>query len=144
MTVFEVLIEFLDGQGWNYSVLEGREVAQVRFGGGSESFTFFADSRPDREALLCYSVRDERVEEERRNAVSELLTRLNYPLLIGNFEMDFDDGEVRFRSSIDFEDDRPTTALVRNVILPNLQTMNTYRAAIAAVAAGEPIPPESP
>ena len=136
--VFDVVLEFLEEQGWTYSVLEDREVAQARFGGdGGSSFTFFADARPDRPVLLCYSVRDERVPEERRAAVAELLTRLNYPLLVGSFDMDFADGEVRFRSSVDFEGDEPSAALVRNVVLPNLQAMNTYQPAIEAVAAGE-------
>jgi len=37
---------------------------------------------------------------KKRTACAELLTRINYDLLHGCFEMDFEDGEIRFRTSI--------------------------------------------
>jgi len=36
--------------------------------------------------------------------VNEFLTRANYGLNIGNFEMDFQDGEIRFKTAIDVEE----------------------------------------
>jgi hypothetical protein len=141
--LFDVLTGYFDDQGWNYTVLDGREVAQMRFSGSSGSFAFFADARPDRPVLLCYSVCDDRAPEGQRNAVAELLTRLNYPLVVGDFEMDFADGEVRFRSSIDFEGDSPSTALIRNVVAPNLRTMDAYLPAIKAVMGGDSRPADA-
>ena len=38
----------------------------------------------------------EDIPELHRSAVMELITRINYRLAVGHFEMDLDDGEVRF------------------------------------------------
>ena len=35
--------------------------------------------------------------EEKRGAVAAFLTRANYGLILGSFELDFDDGEIRFK-----------------------------------------------
>lgn len=51
--------------------------------------------------LAFYVVLPEHVPPERRAAVAELITRFNHQILFGNFEMDYGDGEVRFRTSVD-------------------------------------------
>lgn len=48
--------------------------------------------------------------------VAELLMRLNYDLMTGSFQLDFEDGEICFRTSIDLEGDRLSTALVRQLM----------------------------
>ena len=40
-----------------------------------------------------------KVEEDKRAAVAEYLTRANYGLHVGNFEMDMTDGEVRYKTT---------------------------------------------
>jgi hypothetical protein len=132
--LFDTLTAFLDAQGWTYTAMDGAEVLQLRFSGERDSFAFFAQAMADRPVLLCYSVRDDRVPADRRVPTAELLTRLNYPLVIGSFEMDLEDGEVRFRTSIDFDGERPSEALIRNVVFPNLRTMELCLPAIRAVA----------
>jgi hypothetical protein len=132
--VFEALTAFLDVQKWSYTVMDGEEALHMRFLGQRDSFAFFAQAMTDRPVLLCYSVRDDRVPADRRVPTAELLTRLNYPLVVGSFEMDLEDGEVRFRSSIDFEGAEPTEALIRNVVFPNVRTMELCLPAIQAVA----------
>src|SRR5215212_5325423 len=56
----------------------------------------------DRNQAAAYVIRDEPVPPERREAVALLLTRANYGIYLGNFEMDLDDGEIRFKVSVDF------------------------------------------
>lgn len=43
-------------------------------------------------------------DEDSRVAVSEYLTRVNYCLSMGNFEMDFSDGEISFRQTFNVLD----------------------------------------
>jgi hypothetical protein len=70
----------------------------------------------------------------------EYLTRINYGLIIGNFEMDFDDGEIRYKTSIDVEDDPLTPALIRPVIYVNLLNMDRFLPGLEAVLTGELTP----
>lgn len=48
--------------------------------------------------------------------MAEFLCRANYGLKNGCFELDFRDGEVRFRSFIDCEDVMPSTEVIKNSI----------------------------
>ena len=45
------------------------------------------------------------VPADRRTAVSDFLTRVNWNLRLGRFVMDFSDGEIRFRQELDSRDD---------------------------------------
>lgn len=45
------------------------------------------------------------VPADRRAAVSDFLTRVNWNLRLGRFVMDFSDGEIRFRQELDSRDD---------------------------------------
>ena len=60
--------------------------------------------------LAVYCVCSLNVPPARRAAVMELVTRANYGLRLGCFELDLDDGEVRFRASLDFEGTEPSSS----------------------------------
>ena len=65
------------------------------------------------------------------------LTLANYGLLVGNFEMNLDDGELRYKTSLDFEGlDELPLQLVRNLVAANVRTMERYLPGLAAVAEG--------
>ena len=58
----------------------------------------------------------EKATETARSNVVEFITRANFGIIFGNFEIDLEDGTVRYKTSIDFQDDELSYALVRNVI----------------------------
>lgn len=84
--------------------------------------------RVDEENKFCmfYSVLPELVPENMRTEMAEQLIHLNYDLGVGSFEMDMEDGEVRFRTSIDVEGDRLNKALFQQLISINMGTLNKY------------------
>ena len=61
---------------------------------------------------------------------------LNYGVVIGNFEMNFYDGEIRYKTSIDVEGDRLTPALVKHLIYTNVATMDKYLPGIMSMIYG--------
>ncbi len=71
----------------------------------------------------------------RREQVATFLTLVNSSLAIGNFEMDYDDGLVRFRSSVAFGGSGLTEALVRNCILHAMDAVEKYADALIEVIA---------
>ncbi len=79
---------------------------------------------------------------ERRAAAMEFLTRANFGLRMGHFEFDLEDGEVRYKTSIDVEGDRLTPALVRRLVRPNLVTMDRYLPGLLRVVYGATTPAE--
>ena len=74
--------------------------------------------------------------------MAEFLTRVNYGILIGNFEMDYKNGEVRFRTSLDFEDQVLNYALISNHVYPNVWMMDRYLPGLFAVVDSEKDPEE--
>jgi hypothetical protein len=80
----------------------------------------------EQDRVVFYSVAPKETPPDRRLAMAAFLTRANYGMLIGNFEMDFADGEVRYKTSIDVEGDRLSTALMQQIVYANVRTMDRY------------------
>ena len=57
--------------------------------------------------------------------------------------MDFSDGEVRYKTSIDVEGGTLTVAMVRNMILANVFTVEKYLARLNEVVFGKAVPAEA-
>jgi len=76
-------------------------------------------------------------------AIAELLTRANYGIRIGNFEMAYSDGEIRDKSSFDFESQSLTPTLIRNSIYPAVHTMDYYLPGLMRVVFGGATPLEA-
>ncbi len=74
--------------------------------------------------------------ETARAAMAEFLTRANFGMAIGNFEMDYGDGEVRFKTSIDVSQDRLSAGLLAPLVWINVATMDRYLPGILDVLAG--------
>ena len=72
---------------------------------------------------------------ERRADVARFINRVNWGLSIGNFEMDDEDGFVRFRASIAFSNTELTEPLIRNAILAAMEIVETYAEPIIDVLA---------
>jgi hypothetical protein len=143
LLAFSTLGEFLHEDGWYPQQVEDRTIYRMGFSGDNGSLTCYAQIRTDLEQFLFYALAPIKVAEEARQAVAEYITRANYGLRIGNFEMDFSDGEVRYKSSLDFEGTTLTPQLIKMAIYPAVQTMDRYLAGLMAVAYGGKTPLEA-
>lgn len=63
---------------------------------------------------------------ERRDEVARFITLANWGLSVGNFEMDYEDGFVRFKSSVGFSNTDLPEALIRNAILAAMNAIEIY------------------
>jgi hypothetical protein len=134
---FVALGRFLEQEGWHPQQLEDVPIYQMSFAGEHGPITCYAQVRVEEELLLFYAVAPTRVDEARRSAVAEFITRANYGLWIGNFEMDWGDGEVRYKTSVDFEGMALTPMLIRNTFSPAIQMMVCYLPGLLDVIAGQ-------
>lgn len=101
----------------------------------------YAQARETEEQFVFYSIYPELVSEDKRLTMAELLTRLNYGLVIGNFEMDFNDGEIRYKTSIGVEGNILTHQVIKRLVYANVTIIDHYLPGIQAVMDGN-IPPE--
>jgi len=61
-------------------------------------------------------------------------------MTLGNFELDFSDGEMRFKTSVSVGDGAVTADLIKPVVIANLGTMDEYLPGIMAVGFGNQTP----
>ena len=77
------------------------------FRGENNRYIFHARIGERNNTLTIYAVCPMQVPNHRLQEAAEFLHRANYGMFIGNFELDFRDGEVRYKVSVDFEEKRP-------------------------------------
>lgn len=131
---YENVQQFLQIDGWFPQDIEGLTAYTARYVGSQSEFRVVTHVNVELQQLYIYVIFPENVPEDRRGEVAEFITRANYGLRIGNFEMDFRDGELRYKASVDFEDVTLTHALIKNMIYPSVQTSDRYHRAIIRVA----------
>ena len=72
----------------------------------------------------CWSVYPRLASGDQRAAVAAFLMGVNYDLSVGNFELDAEDGEIRFRTSLDAGKAVFDRALFEPLLEHNLQAMH--------------------
>ncbi len=124
--ILETVERFLKSDDWPVSPVEGRTVIKTGFEGKNGQFTCYAQERNEQEQFVFYSIFPVRTPDDKMNEVAEFITRANYGMIIGNFELDYGDGEIRYKTSVDVEDMEIREPLVRHLVYANVLTMDKY------------------
>ena len=146
----------LEAEQLEYETID--EGYRVRVILGDDQPPLHAYLLPHGTRIVCYVIGQEAAPQATRPAMAELLTRINYGLIHGNFEMDYDDGEIRMKASLDVRStplDAPATAvdpdeqipsnvtvgmhLLAALFYPTLFAMVHYIPAVREVAAGRSV-----
>ncbi|ARU30561.1 hypothetical protein CAP31_01945 [Sulfuriferula sp. AH1] len=97
----------------------------------------FVHSHEEAHRIFVYTrPQDLLVPIERIGALTEFLTRANYGLPLGNFEIDMNDGEMNFKNSLDIGDGVLTIKMVQTLIVFSLECLNRYLPGIREVVGG--------
>jgi hypothetical protein len=124
--------------GWEPERTEADSVLRVDFSTDNIPIRdAFAEVRVDFERFLFYLNFRDRALPQTRAQTMEFVTRANFELIVGNFELNLDDGAVRFKSSIDFTGTPLTEPLVRDAIRSAMDAVEYYADALVAVVRGE-------
>lgn len=140
---FAALGQFLTDDEWYPQQLEDKTIYRMYFNGDNGDLRCYAQIRIELEQFLFYVLAPTKVTEDKRSDIAEYITRANYGLRIGNFEMDYSDGEVRYKSSVDFENIELSPALLKHTIYPAAQTMDRYLPGLMNVMYGSKNPAEA-
>ena len=133
----DAVTRFLSSIDFKYQVDAEKGFVDMEFSGDSGSWNVVASVKEDPGILVFYSIGSIKVPEPARVAAAEYLTRANYNLILGNFELDMSDGEVRYKTSISVgEKGVLTSDLIRGVVVVNLNTFDKYMPGLLAVAMG--------
>jgi hypothetical protein len=141
--ILTTLIEVFNVDDWPFTQVEDDTALSLAFKGENGQWMCYARAKEAKEQFVFYSISPVNAPDEKRLAIAEFLTRANYGLSIGNFELDFTDGEIRYKTSIDVEGAELTPALVRSLVYTNVMTMDTYLSGIMAVIYGNYSPADA-
>jgi hypothetical protein len=121
----EVVEQFFLEQRWPYEALS-EDLYRIQVRGSEAEWLCLVKLDEEREFCLVYSVLPEPVPVEKRADMAMFLVATNYDIGVGSFEMDPEDGEVRFRTSIDVEGDRLSRALFERLASMNITMMDEF------------------
>lgn len=132
----DVVQSFLEDDDWKYEKRSDRDIFLAGISAKHSSYQLVFDVKEKPSQLIVYTIVPQHVPETHRREISEFLTRANYGIIIGNFELDFDDGEVRYKTSIDAEGGELTPAMVHQMTLYGISTTDRYFPGIMAICYG--------
>jgi hypothetical protein len=124
---FGTVKEFLDGRNYTYSASEENQRIGLSMCGRHADYRFVLRITNEGEFFQITANYPLRIRDVKfRPSVAELLTRANYAMLLGKFEMDMEDGEIRFHLSQVIEEGRLEVSTVEKLFLTCLHTMDRY------------------
>jgi hypothetical protein len=142
-SLFEIALNFFTDDNWPVTPHAGQTMLRVNFQGDNGRWSCVARIREEQQQVIFYSIAPVNVVAEKRMAVAEFITRANYGLIMGNFEMDFEDGEIRYKTSLDVEGDRLNAALLKQIVYANVMMMDNYLPGLLSVIYGDKLPEEA-
>jgi len=124
--IFNTIIEFFEEDEWDFQWVDGMPILSMGFSGKNGKWICYAQAREAQNQFVFYSILPSNAPQDKRATMAEFITRANYGMIIGNFEMDYDDGEIRYKTSVDIEGSELTLAMIRQLVYANLIITDRY------------------
>ena len=140
-TLLESVINYFQSDEWPIELANGN--IRTAFQGENGQWTCHGWIREEEKQFVFYSLCPLKVPEGRCPDVSEFVTRANYGMVIGNFEIDLNDGELRYKTSIDIEGGELSLGMFRQLVVTNVMIMDRYLPGIMAVITGAQSPAQA-
>jgi len=145
--ILRAFIDYFEADDWRFERSDAKPVLRLSFQGrNGHTWSCFAQSRMNetQAQALFYSVAPIKVLEPKRLAISEFITRANYGMIIGNFEMDFSDGELRYKTSVDLAGGTELNhQLIKPLVYTNVLMMDKYLPGVMEILYGEVSPEQA-
>lgn len=123
---------YLVSQGFKYTKLDGNKGFTLNM-----SANVFSNMRIHilvrERSFVCYAVAPINAPENKRMAIAEFIARANYGMPLVTFELDFSDGEIRTRSSLQCADQTPPMKAVEAVVDSVSIILDKYASGINSV-----------
>ena len=138
--IVDAVRNVLDDDEWNYDLETDREAGPLlrtgcRIGGKLRNISEVVDFRDT--YFLVYALCPIHADPENLGEISKFLHMANYGLVVGNFELDPRDGEIRYKAFVDCDglDSIPAEIIGRAIHIP-FSMFARYGDGIAALAMG--------
>ena len=124
--IFNVIVSMLQINNLQFAKAEDATILWFRVKGSNGEWTCYAYSKEIERQLVLYSVFPYKIKLYKLPAVAEFIARVNYDMMIGNFELNFDTGEVRYKTSVDLGIHIFEHTMLQSLMEANFACMDTY------------------
>ena len=125
-SIMQKLTEYLKAQDWafTYDTISGMISVEAEL--SCKFAAALVVYQVTDEGFLCYTTVVDSVPAEMRAVAGEYLHRANYGLPNGNFEFDYDDGSVHFKTYFDCPNGQPTEKQMADSMAIGLTVFDHY------------------
>ena len=137
MSVEDQVRKYLDEDDWKYDYDANKHIIRLGAATRSKLRSIHYGIRFNEGGYTVYGIAPMNADEDTRSSVMEYITRVNFNLRNGNFELDLSDGEVRYKCYVPTKDldEIPQIIIEESLIVPILM-YNTYGDGLAALIMG--------
>jgi hypothetical protein len=135
-TMLDEIIAYFERDGWKYRRLGSHPAIEMGVAGEQATYRLVAIVDDERSVVRFLTFIEGRVPEHRRREVMEFLTRANFGLLLGNFELDLSDGEIRFKCSQSVEGDHLSYEQYQHLLYVSVAMVDRYFPGLQRVLQG--------
>ncbi len=139
---FEELIHLLDEREVGYATGDD-EVVRTDLRGEVASYRIVARVEVEADLFQVFGYSPLRVPEGCRPAIAEAVARANYGLRLGKFELDLDDGEMRFQVAQVLTGDSVGEEVIDRMISTSINMLDMYLPAFLSVIYANELPQDA-
>ena len=140
---YKQLVQHLDERDVSYRADSDAEAIRVDVHGGVGTYRLVAAVDDTGELFQVWGDLPILIPAGGRVMIAEAITRANYGLRIGKFEMDFDDGELRFQIAHVLAGDVLEDSVIARLFATSLAMLDRYLPAFLSVVYGNELPEEA-
>lgn len=118
------------------------DVFLCNFAANNGNYRVLVGSEEKDHYVVIYVTSNISIHPEMRPAITEFITRANYAMRTGCFEMDLNDGEFRFRTSIVTPGTELSMAVFEKVFYTAISTIDRYVPGVLRIMYGNISPKE--
>ena len=145
----KVVKQALDSWGLKYGDIPEAQcqpnIPMITFGmnGDTSNYRVLLSMDLDDEIFAVYYTSPTKVDEIHRTAIAEYFMRINYNVMLGHFDLDAKDGEIRFKVSAIVKESKLSVEMVRQMVGVAMNTMDKFFPGIMAIQYANKTPEEA-
>ena len=141
--VFDELIQLLDEREVRYVTNEDDQSVCTDLRGDIAAYRVVARVNEDVDLFQVFGYSPLRAPAGSRPAIAEAVCRANYGLRVGKFELDVDDGELRFQASQVLTGETLGEEVIDRLISTTMAMLDLYLPAFLSVIYGNELPKDA-
>ena len=132
-TIFNEALDFFKDDQWIIDIDEETSGFRMIAKGDNGQWSCYAQALEDKKQFIFYSILPVNTPLDKIPHVLDFLNRLNLELMYGNFQLDPDDGQIVFKTSIDVTNNALSIPLTKQVVYNNVLTMDQCLPALMSI-----------